>query len=93
VAFEVRGKVPKIRVLQRLGDASYSIYLSHILTLGVVRLIWGRLGLTQVDLLHVAAFAGASVATSVAVGWAIYALVERPLQHVFIADSSKKSVV
>jgi len=93
VALEVRGKVPQIRVLQRLGDASYSIYLSHILTLGVVRLIWGRLGLTQVDLLHVAAFAGASVATSVAVGWAIYALVERPLQHVFIADSSKKTVV
>jgi len=93
VALEVQGKVPKIRVLQRLGDASYSIYLSHILTLGVVRLLWDRLGWAQVDLLHVAAFAGASVATSVAVGWAIYALVERPLQHVFIADSSKKSVV
>jgi exopolysaccharide production protein ExoZ len=93
VALEVQGKVPKITALQHLGDASYSIYLSHILTLGVVRMVWARLGLAQVDLLHVGAFAGTAVAASVAVGWAIFVLVERPLQHVFKTAFSKKTSV
>src|SRR5262249_9096562 len=31
--------------LHWLGDASYSIYLTHIFSLGVARFVWARMGL------------------------------------------------
>ena len=31
------------RLLQALGDASYSLYLTHLFTLGVMRVVWVRL--------------------------------------------------
>lgn len=40
-------KIRRYKFLYNLGDASYSIYLSHIITLGVVRFIWGKFELKQ----------------------------------------------
>lgn len=47
VALEQARKIPAIRPLMFLGDASYSLYLSHIFILGAARVIWLRLGLVH----------------------------------------------
>ncbi len=62
-----------------LGDASYSIYLSHIFTLGVARGIWSWVnpaGAPQLDALGFAVFGMSAVAL---VGVACYRMVEKPL--------------
>lgn len=40
LGLEMAGKIPQIGSLQIIGDASYSIYLSHILTIEVVEAVW-----------------------------------------------------
>ena len=44
IALERSGWVGERPLLHWMGDASYSIYLSHIFSLGVARFVWGRLG-------------------------------------------------
>jgi exopolysaccharide production protein ExoZ len=72
------------RLLRRLGDASYSLYLSHLLTIGVAGLIWRRAiqlivlpASTSVPI-HMAALASA-FAASVGIGLLSYRLIETPL--------------
>ena len=62
------------RVLQVLGDASYSIYLSHLFTIGAV--YWA---LEFIGILAPAAFVGAALLASVGVGVVSYWMLERPL--------------
>jgi exopolysaccharide production protein ExoZ len=64
-----------------MGDASYSIYLTHILTLGVLRTAWKRLGLVEQDLGSACVFLAASIAVSILVGIAVYYVVEVPLMR------------
>lgn len=47
VWLDQHGHVPHTRGLAHLGDASYSIYLSHILSLGVARVVWKNLHLQR----------------------------------------------
>jgi peptidoglycan/LPS O-acetylase OafA/YrhL len=65
-------------VLMALGDASYSVYLTHIFTLGAMRVLWSRFvpagNLTASILWMVFAMTTCAVA-----GWACYWLVERPI--------------
>lgn len=84
VAWEVPGVSRVPAPLRRLGDASYSLYLSHLLAIGAVGLLW-RHALAvlpapagQTTDLHLLALATAGLA-ALAVGWASYRLVERPL--------------
>lgn len=70
--------------LRRLGDASYSLYLSHLLTIGVIGLVW-RHAIQRIVLpastsapLHVVALLSAFVA-SVGIGLLSYRLIEIPL--------------
>lgn len=63
----------------RVGDASYSIYLSHILTLGVVRVFWVKAGLVQANVTSVAGFLLVSMLVVGAVGAAVYLLIEQPV--------------
>ena len=42
-ALDARFASWRSRVLQALGDASYSLYLTHIFTLGALRVVWGWL--------------------------------------------------
>lgn len=58
----------------RIGDASYSIYLTHPLTLAAVSAVWRPLGLSQAAAYYVVAMAAA-----LAIGLATYRFAERPI--------------
>ena len=60
--------------LERVGDWSYSLYLTHLLTLSLVGLIWRRLGMELAPVFGVAA-----LAASLAVAGLTYRLIEAPL--------------
>jgi exopolysaccharide production protein ExoZ len=61
-----------------LGDASYSIYLVHLFSLGLLRTIWSKL-FPHIGALSAVAFMVAAVVVSAAVGVAVHRLIERPL--------------
>ena len=77
VAAERSFKIPEIRWLRLLGDASYSIYLTHALTLFVFRRLFLRLPLEGA--LQFASFAIFAAATSLLVGFFVYFKIERPM--------------
>ena len=83
LSLELRGRFISSRFLKLMGDASYSIYLTHILTLGVLRTAWKRLGLVEQDLVSACIFLAASIAVSILVGIAVYYVVEVPLMRLF----------
>lgn len=68
-------RVPKF--MQALGDWSYSIYLTHILTLSVMSLLWRKFA--SDGLLDNAIMIPVLMAGSIAAGAATYYLAERPL--------------
>ena len=80
VMIERLGGVPNIRGLHFLGNASYSLYLSHTIVLSIVGQFWRRfpLGLFPGGLL---VFACISVASAIAVGILIYLYVEVPISR------------
>lgn len=65
--------------LKVLGDATYAIYLSHIFTLGVFRVIWTRLVGTAGSSLNALAFATTAIAVCLVVGVLLYFYLEKPL--------------
>ena len=69
--------------LKLMGDASYSIYLTHILTLGVLRTAWKWLGLVEHDLGSAWTIPGVSIAVSALAGIAVYYVVEIPMLRFF----------
>lgn len=62
-----------LRALTLVGDASYSLYLSHFLTMSAAGQLWRRLDAP------VALFPLFGIGLCVALGLAVYWLVERPL--------------
>ncbi len=72
---ERRAAVPDIAVLRLLGDASYSIYLSHGIALAVVWRLWAMLGLAALPAL----FAMAAMILAAAAGIFVYLVLERPI--------------
>ncbi len=90
VALEQSHKARIIKPLAFLGDASYSIYLSHIFFLGGARFLWVRLGLDRIDLVHAAAFALVSLGLVVAGSAAVYLGIEKPLLSYFQAKLKPK---
>ncbi len=62
-----------------LGDASYSIYLSHIFVLGLARVLWPRLHLEHRGAVYAAAFAIFSMALTMLGGILSYWLLEKPM--------------
>lgn len=76
------GSLPKMNILHRLGDASYSIYLSHSFVLSAVSQIWRKLHL---DILP-GGWIGFCVVSGVAatlVGLLVFRWIEEPLIHLF----------
>jgi exopolysaccharide production protein ExoZ len=72
--FLERGRaVPEWRLPKLLGDASYSIYLSHSIFMGVLGTAWNRIGLPPRQLFPVGLI-GAAI-----VGVTVYRLVEVPI--------------
>ena len=73
--FLERGRrLPDLKPLRWIGDASYSIYLTHVLTLPVLAVLWEAAGLVPSG-----AFIIACLLASVLGGLVTYHLVERPL--------------
>lgn len=66
-------------LLRIVGDASYSIYLSHIFTLGVCRVAWVRLFDTDSNGFNAIVFAVAVMVICIVVGVVVYRYVENPL--------------
>lgn len=60
--------------LERLGDASYSLYLSHTFTITLLFVIWQRLGFASPPLFILAAFLA-----SIAAGFIAHRIIEVPL--------------
>ncbi|GAB4521624.1 MAG: acyltransferase [Parvularculaceae bacterium] len=77
VALERRGRFFPPRLLRVLGDASYSLYLTHLLTISALGRIWAAAAGPGVwdNVILLPLIAVAAIAAAVAT----YALVERPL--------------
>ena len=81
---ERAGALPRLPALRWLGDLSFSLYLSHPIVLSAFTQVWMRLGLGRLPG-GTALFGVAAVLVCLAVGWALYRLVELPLTHRFNA--------
>jgi exopolysaccharide production protein ExoZ len=68
----------KSPLLLALGDASYSIYLTHPFTLAALRVVWMR-EVPHVSLASVIAFMAIALIASASAGWLCHWLVERPV--------------
>jgi len=78
VMLDRAGRVRRSASLSRLGDSSYSLYLTHIFTLPLTVIAWRSTGLGFTGLWLVA-YAVLAMAACALVGWLTYATVERPL--------------
>jgi exopolysaccharide production protein ExoZ len=74
---EATGVRSTYRVLQRLGDASYSIYLSHLFVIKLCAHLWARTGMNETTGSHLVFASMALIASGVA-GVASYHWLERP---------------
>jgi len=79
LCLDLRGRSLRAPLLRLLGDASYSIYLSHLITLGFVRQIWRLAVKPGPDAWTFATFCITAFVVSAAVGVVVYVLVEKPL--------------
>jgi exopolysaccharide production protein ExoZ len=73
-AVEQDGGLPEIPLLKTLGDASYSIYLCHPLTVGAVAVTLGAW--------NAPVFIPLAFVVGAAVGWGVWKLFEVPVQAV-----------
>jgi exopolysaccharide production protein ExoZ len=78
-ALDARFAVWRSPLLLALGDSSYSIYLTHIFTLGALRVVWGRLLPAPPSLASTLVFMAISLVVCAAVGWLVFRWVETPL--------------
>jgi exopolysaccharide production protein ExoZ len=77
ICAERRGAIPKLSFLELLGDASYSIYLTHIFTCGVTRTIWHRLPVGTGPAAGIG-YAVFSMVSIIAVALLSYRYIEKP---------------
>jgi exopolysaccharide production protein ExoZ len=68
--------IGRSRVLLAIGDASYSIYLTHLFTLGVLRVVWAK-AFPESQLM----FLVVGMPVCAIVGWMSYRWLETPLLH------------
>lgn len=78
---ERAGRLPRLEWLKHIGDASYALYLTHVLTLGLIRFVWARFEMKSFtpDLVLMAIAIGASVIGSLI----YYRVVEKPSSELF----------
>ena len=72
------GGVRKINALKFFGDASYSLYLSHLFSIGIIAILWNALGLWKLSF-GGAAFTIVAFGASSAAAIMVYRFVEKPL--------------
>jgi exopolysaccharide production protein ExoZ len=78
-ALDIRFAAWRSPLLQALGDSSYSLYLTHIFTLGALRVVWSRMLPRAPDLALTIAFMAVSLVICALVAWFVYRWVETPL--------------
>lgn len=71
-------RLPRFRLLELLGDASYSIYLVHIFAVAAVAGVLLKL-LEPENGLVVGGAIALAIAGGLVLGWMVYAVVEKPL--------------
>ncbi len=81
IVLEHGSRIPQLRWLHEVGDASYSIYLTHIFTLAGLHKVWGALNLSNAGWPTYLVFLITGLTLSTAVGMACYHLLERPVLH------------
>jgi exopolysaccharide production protein ExoZ len=69
----------KSRLLLELGNSSYSIYLTHLFTLGALCAIWNHL-IPRATTASAIVLMFISLVASAGVGWVCYRFVEKPLR-------------
>jgi exopolysaccharide production protein ExoZ len=79
LVLERAGVIGSYKWLHWLGDASYSIYLTHIFSLGIARVIWHAIGLERSGIVYLAGFAVFGMVLVVAGAGLAYATVEKPV--------------
>ena len=79
VIFEHRGGVGSYKLLERLGDASYSIYLVHTILIALLASVIG----SRLSHSFPAAFVAISLVAAALAGLCSYYLIERPLNRAF----------
>ncbi|MGE8482725.1 MAG: acyltransferase family protein [Pseudomonas sp.] len=82
LAFALQESNNRLKVfsfLKLTGDMSYSLYLSHILTLSVCGRVWLSLGLTGSGAWGTIVFWAASYSAVILVAYLSYRLIEKPL--------------
>ena len=79
LCLDLHGRALKAPILKTLGDASYSIYLSHDITLAIVRQVWRLMVHATPNPLVFIAFSLIAFTTSAVVGVLVYRFIERPL--------------
>jgi exopolysaccharide production protein ExoZ len=62
-----------------LGDASYSIYLTHLFALGLLRWAWTRMDISQSSPASAWLFMVSALLFASLIGWLVHRLVEQPL--------------
>jgi len=67
------------RLLRALGDASYSIYLTHLFTLGALRLVWVHAVHRSDNLPAASAFMAVAMLVCAGVGYLVFRWIETPL--------------
>lgn len=87
LSYERNGSVRHIEFLKTLGDASYAIYLSHLITIGVCKYLFSKIGLERwgVPLSQQLLLAAFTFLASMAVGLLCYYVFDRP-SHDFLRE-------
>lgn len=75
-------RVPNIKIGKLLGDASYSIYLSHLFFLFALRYAWKLFGLVNGSAASAFGFAAAAMIVVALSGIATYLIIERRLVRI-----------
>ena len=78
-ALDARFAAWRSPLLQALGDSSYSLYLTHIFTLGALRVVWTALVPGPPGVAATLVFMAISLAICAAVGWLVFRWIETPL--------------
>lgn len=79
LALEARRPLSNSAWLVRLGDASYSLYLSHLFTLGVLRIIWSKAGIPVDGLAWAILWFATALCVCVGASIVVHQRLEKPL--------------
>jgi exopolysaccharide production protein ExoZ len=71
--------LPKLKALLFIGDASYSIYLAHLMGIALLRYLYPRLGIPTEGLLSALSFIAISLTIACLAGFASYLWIELPI--------------